>query len=312
MTGLQKIRIGTRASKLALIQAHTVQERLQAAHPGLEAEIVEITTSGDWKPSDGETRLSEAEGGKGLFAKEIETALLDGHVDIGVHSLKDMPSFLPDGLVIDHVLEREDPRDVFISANYKSLEELPQGAKLGTSSLRRQAMALALRPDLEIVPLRGNVGTRLEKIQGGQADATFLAAAGLKRLGLEEHIKAYMGIDQMLPAAAQGVIGIECRAGEDDIQEALKAIHHEPTGFCATAERAALQILDGSCHTPIGAYAVLEGKQVTLKALVASEDGAEVYKDSISGAVKNTQDAQALGETLGRQLKDVIPPDLLT
>ena len=311
MTKQAKIRIGTRASKLALIQVDMVKARLMKAFPDLEIEVVEITTSGDWKPQHGETRLSEVDGGKGLFAKEIEAALLDGQVDIGVHSLKDMPSFLPEGLVIDHVLEREDPRDAFISAKYNSLSDLPQGAKLGTSSLRRQAMALALRPDLEIVPLRGNVGTRLEKIEGGQADATFLAVAGLKRLGLEKRITSYMSAEEILPAAAQGIVGIERRADDEAVKGLLDVLHHAPTGLCAGAERAALQILDGSCHTPIGSYAVLDGEEMKLRVLVASADGTQVYKDEISGAITKPAQAKALGETVGRRLKDIIPPDLL-
>lgn len=295
-----------------MFQARFLQDKLQQARPELTTEIIEIKTSGDWKPADGETRLSEAQGGKGLFAKEIESAILKGVVDIGVHSLKDMPSFLPEGLVIDCMLEREDPRDAFISAKYKSLSDLPQGAKLGTSSLRRQAMALALRPDLEIVPLRGNVGTRLEKIEAGQADATFLAVAGLNRLNMEDRITAYMSVEHMLPAAAQGVIGIECRADDHEMANILKAVHHMPSGLCAVAERAGLQILDGSCHTPIGAYAMLEGDKLYLRALVASEDGTQIYKDEIKGTVMTMAQAHALGEELGRRLKSVVPPDLLT
>ncbi len=310
--GQKALKIGTRGSKLALIQAHMVEAKLKSAHSDLETQIVEIKTSGDWKPQDGETRLSEADGGKGLFAKEIETALLNGDVDIGVHSLKDMPSFLPDGLVIEHVLERADPRDAFISLNYKSLSDLPEGAVLGTSSLRRQAIALFRCPDLKIVPLRGNVETRLRKIEEGQADATLLAAAGLHRMGLQDKITAYLPPEMMLPAAAQGIVGIERRAADEDIKNLLDPIHHEETGLCAIAERRVLQILDGSCHTPIGAYAQLENQLMWLRAFVASEDGVSIFYEDRDADVRKSEDALALGEEVGQALKQSVPPELLT
>ncbi len=199
------LRIGTRGSKLAMVQTHMVVDAVRRVHPGLMVEVKEILTSGDWKPEHGETRLAEAAGGKGLFAKEIERALLDGEIDCGVHSLKDMPSFLPPGLEIPFVLEREDPRDVFLSHQYDSLESMPAGSVVGTSALRRQAFILQKRPDLKVVPLRGNVPTRIEKMKSGQVGALVLASAGLRRLGLESEIKQYFSVNARTKLAG-GVI----------------------------------------------------------------------------------------------------------
>lgn len=307
------VKIGTRGSKLALIQTNMVADALRAAHDGLIVEIVEITTSGDWKPEHGETRLSEAEGGKGLFAKEIERAILDGTVDCGVHSMKDMPSFLPEGLVIDHLLPREDPRDAFLSEKYKTLGELPQGATLGTSSLRRQAFVLSKRPNLKVVPIRGNVPTRIEKMQNGHADAIILAYSGLKRLGLETAavVKQVWNAEEMLPAAGQGAVGIEIRAADDETRALLDALHDEETGLCVGAERAALQILDGSCHTPIGAFATLADGHMNIEVMVASADGQDLYEADGSFSVQTMEDAIDLGEGVGQTLREIVPPELL-
>lgn len=308
---LNILRIGTRGSKLAMLQANMAAAALRAAHPGLHIEIIEILTSGDWRPAQGETRLSEAQGGKGLFAREIEAAILAGRVDCGVHSMKDMASFLPEGLAIDHMLAREDPRDAFLARDSKTLGDLKPGAVVGTSSLRRQAMILARRPDLKIVPLRGNVPTRIEKLKAGNVDATLLALAGLKRLGLEGEAGSILGVDEMLPAAGQGAIGIETRAGDQTTRSLLAPLNDNDTLLRVKAERAALQVLDGSCHTPIGAHAVLSDGDMDLRVMVVSPDGRQVYEDEAKGPVKNAAQAEALGRALGERLKPRIPPGIL-
>lgn len=306
------IRIGTRGSKLAMVQTQMVVDALKQAHPSLCVQIKEIQTSGDWKPEHGETRLAEAAGGKGLFAKEIEWALLDGQIDVGVHSLKDMPSFLPGGLEIAFVLEREDPRDVFVSHKYDSLADMPAGSVIGTSALRRQAFVLQKRPDLKVVPLRGNVPTRIEKMKSGQVDALILASAGLKRLGLVSEIKEYFSTDEFLPGAAQGVIGLEVRNNDTETKKWLSALNHYETILIVTAERAALQTLDGSCRTPVGAYATKNDDRICLRVEVASPDGKDSYKDEIEGTVKSPEDAARLGQVVGLRLKARVPEDLLT
>lgn len=308
----QKLRIGTRGSKLALVQANMVADALKRAHPGLDAEIVVIQSSADWKPEQGETRLSEAEGGKGLFAREIEQAILANAVDCGVHSMKDMASFLPDGLQVVHVLDRADPRDALLANDgIQSIADLPQGAVVGTASLRRQAMLLALRPDLKIVPLRGNVPTRIEKLRGKQVDATILALAGLNRLGLAHEASCTIDADTMLPAAGQGIVGIETRVGDAQTALLLDAIHNRETGLVLAAERAALQVLDGSCHTPIGAHATLDGDQLHLRVLVASGDGVQVFRDEQSGPVHGDHDAILIGQVVGARLKSRLPDGIL-
>jgi len=306
------LRIGTRGSKLAMVQTHMVVDALRRIHPGLIVEVKEIVTSGDWKPEHGETRLAEAAGGKGLFAKEIERALMDGEIDCGVHSLKDMPSFLPPGLEIPFVLEREDPRDVFLSHQYDSLESMPAGSVVGTSALRRQAFILQKRPDLKVVPLRGNVPTRIEKMKSGQVDALVLASAGLSRLGLVSEIKQYFSVDEFLPGAAQGVIGLEVRSNDTATKKWLSALNHSETILIVTAERAALQTLDGSCRTPVGALATLKGDRIHLSVEVASPDGKDSYVDEIEGAAVTLADAERLGQVVGLRLKARVPADLLT
>jgi len=278
------LRIGTRGSPLALAQAEEVKARLIAAHLGLARPdaiaIVVIKTTGDQVQ---DRPLSEI-GGKGLFTKEIEDALLDGGIDLAVHSMKDVPTYLPDGLEIACLLPREDPRDVLISASGVKLADLPQGTVVGTASLRRQAQLKALRPDLVIVPLRGNVGTRIAKIERGDAAATLLALAGLKRLGKAAVATEILSVDQMLPAAAQGAIGIEIRSSDQVTRDYLAPLHDATTATCVAAERACLARLEGSCRTPIAIYAELQGSEVHLRALIAAVDGSLVLRDERRGA----------------------------
>lgn len=305
------VRIGTRGSKLALIQSETVAGLLRAAHPGLRVELVEINTSGDWKPEQGEVRLSPDAGGKALFAKEIEAAILAGAVDCGVHSLKDMPAILPDGLVIEHMLPREDVRDAFLANDIESPDDLPPGAVVGTASLRRQAFLLARRPDLKIVPLRGNVPTRIQKLRDGQVDATILALAGLKRLGLADEAAAILEPEDMLPAGGQGIVGVEIRQDDDRMRALLAPLHHRETGLCAVAERAALAALGGGCHTPVGALAVLAAGQLTLRLKLVDPDGSRFFAEQATGAVADDGAAAALGATVGDRLRRAAPPALL-
>jgi hydroxymethylbilane synthase len=266
-----KLRIGTRGSPLALWQAYEVRRLLAAAH-GLAEDAIAIKvirTSGD-RIQD--RPLSEV-GGKGLFTKEIEEALLDGSIDLAVHSMKDVATVLPDGLVIPCLLPREDPRDAFISNVAGSLAELPEGAVVGTSSLRRQSQVRHVRPGLTVVSLRGNVDTRLRKIAEGEADATLLALAGLKRLGLESRAAAILSTDEMLPAVAQGAIGIEVRDADAATRAMLQPLHHADTGVCVAAERAFLKRLDGSCRTPIAALAELTGATLSFRGRIYAIDG---------------------------------------
>ncbi len=295
----EPIRIGTRGSPLALAQAREVAARLAAAHPGLSpAAIVVIRTTGDRVQ---ERPLAEL-GGKGLFTKELEEALLGGAIDLAVHSLKDVPTLLPEGLVIDCVLPRADPRDVLLSGAQaaRALEALPAGATLGTSSLRRAAQALALRPDLVILPLRGNVGTRLAKLARGEATATLLAAAGLARLGLAPAGAAVLDPAEMLPAVAQGAIGIERRQADEAVAALLGPLNHPVSRTAVTAERALLATLDGSCRTPIAALARLTGDRLSLDALVVNPDGSGLRRTRISGAAG---DALRLGAAAGETLR---------
>ncbi len=295
-----QIRIGTRGSPLALAQAHETRDRLAAAHAGLAAEdaieIVVFSTAGDRMQSG---PLSEA-GGKGLFTKEIEDALLRGDVHMAVHSMKDVPTDLPPGLVIDCILPREDPRDAFISPVAPSLAALPPGAVVGTASLRRRAILLNRRPDLTVIPFRGNVNTRLRKLGEGEADATLLALAGLRRLGMEDAATAVLAPEDMLPAVCQGAIGIECRDGDDATRELLAKIADRPSGVRVAAERALLAGLDGSCRTPIAALAELDGDKLSLRALIARPDGSEVLETARAG---KAGDAVALGADAAEELR---------
>jgi len=299
-----KIRIGTRGSPLALAQARQVAARLASAHAlALEqCELVIIKTTGD-RITD--RPLIEA-GGKGLFTKELEEALFARDIDLAVHSMKDMPAVLPDGLEISAILEREDPRDAFVSLKYKSLAEMPEGAVIGTSSPRRQAQVLRARPDLEVVGFRGNVETRLRKLEEGVADATFLACAGLNRLGLSQHITERMDIDVMLPAVAQGAIGIEIRSDDLDTTRLVAPLNDAPTAVCVAAERAYLAQLEGSCRTPIAGYARLRDGALVIRGEILSTDGAEAYAADTTGA---PEIARRLGEQTAAELLERAGPD---
>ncbi len=306
MSPPRRLRIATRASELALWQARHVASLLVARHAGLDVELVPVSTEGDRRL---DVPLSEI-GGKGLFTKEIEEALSDGRIDLAVHSMKDMTTVLPDGLVIPALLPREDPRDALIlgehlAATCKAVADLPEGAKIGTASLRRMAQLKAQRPDLVIEPLRGQVGTRLKRIEEGRFDGTLLALAGLKRLGLAERATVVLGVKEMLPAIAQGAIGIECRADDDTMLEVLGAIGCRATKACVDAERAALAALDGSCRTPIAGLAGLDGEQLLLSVLIARPDGSEVHREIGEAHVR---DGPALGDRLGRSLKERAGP----
>lgn len=302
MTAL--LRIGTRGSPLALAQALETRDRLAAAFPELaevgSVEIVTFKTEGD-RILD---RTLSAAGGKGLFTKEIEQALIDGDVDLAVHSMKDVPTSLPDGLAIAAYLPREDHRDAWFSPKAASLDDLPDGALVGTASLRRQAIVLMRRPDLRVVPLRGNVQTRLRKLEEGQVDATLLAVAGLNRLGLADRATGVLSEDQMLPAVAQGAIGIETRIGDDRVNAYVAALNCATTTARVTAERGVLATLDGSCRTPIAALALINGDALALKALVIRPDGQQWFMTGRAGPVS---DALALGVDAGLELKSKLP-----
>jgi len=300
-----KIRIGTRGSPLALAQAHQVADKLRAAH-GLtpeQCEIVVIKTTGD-RVTD--RPLIEA-GGKGLFTKELEEALFARDIDLAVHSMKDVPAIVPAGLAIVAILEREDPRDAFVSLKYASLAELPAGAVIGTSSPRRGAQALRVRPDLNVVDFRGNVETRLRKLADGVADATFLACAGLNRLGLARHITAAMDTGVMLPAVAQGAIGIEIRADDENTARLLAPLNHAPTAICVTAERAYLTQLEGSCRTPIAGYAeLLPDGGLRFRGEILTTDGRRVSAVEHIGA---STTAAALGQQAAADVLGQAGPD---
>lgn len=276
---MDTLRIGTRKSPLALWQAHYVRQRLQAAHPGLQVELVEMTTQGD--------RILEAPlaraGGKGLFLKELEEGLLDGRIDAAVHSMKDVTVELPPGLHIPVVCRREDPRDAFVSNAYAGLAELPQGARLGTSSLRRQCQLRHARPDLQIVTLRGNVNTRLARLDQGRFDAIILAAAGLKRLGLADRIRESLGESISLPAVGQGAVGVECRAGDRRVEDLLACLDDPPTHRQVAAERAMNAALEGGCQVPIAGFAT-GTERLRLRGRVGSPDGARLLEAEAEGA----------------------------
>ena len=297
-TPAKPLRIGTRGSPLALAQANETRALLSHAWdlPFEAFEVVIIRTTGD-KVID--RPLSQI-GGKGLFTKEIEDSLLDGGIDIAVHSMKDMPVAQPEGLVLDGYLEREDPRDAFVSPRISAISELQEGAVVGTSSLRRRAQILARRPDLQVVEFRGNVQTRLKKLEDKVAEATFLAMAGLNRLGMIGEVPARgIGTDEMLPAIAQGAIGIERRGADTRVAALLEPIHHEETAQRLAAERAFLAALDGSCETPIAGLAELSGGRLRLRGEILRPDGSEVLDDAGEGAIA---DGAALGHDMGKRL----------
>ncbi|MBV4461339.1 hydroxymethylbilane synthase [Pseudomonas sp. COR58] len=289
----REIRIATRKSALALWQAEFVKARLEAAHPGLQVTLVPMVSRGD-KLLD--SPLSKI-GGKGLFVKELETALLENEADIAVHSMKDVPMDFPEGLGLFCICEREDPRDAFVSNTYASLDALPAGSIVGTSSLRRQAQLLTRRPDLEIRFLRGNVNTRLAKLDAGEYDAIILAAAGLIRLGFEDRITSAISVDDSLPAGGQGAVGIECRSADREIQALLAPLHHADTASRVTAERALNKHLNGGCQVPIACYAVLEGDQLWLRGLVGEPSGGKL----LSAQARAPREA---AESLGVQVAE--------
>ncbi len=296
--------IGTRGSPLALAQAHQVRDLLCSVH-GLEQDDVEIRvirTTGD-KITDKSLREF---GGKGLFTKEIEDALLGGNIDIAVHSMKDMPTRLPAGLEISCLLPREDVRDAFLSPKAASLNDLPAGAVIGTASLRRQAQVKRMRGDLEIVMFRGNVQTRMRKLAEGEADATLLAMAGLKRLGLEEHVTAPVDTETILPAVAQGAIGIEIRQGDTAAEAMLAPLNDEQTARCVAAERAFLATLDGSCRTPIAGLAEFDGTALRFRGQILTPDGAEAHETERDGPAA---DGEAMGRDAAEELLGRGGPD---
>lgn len=294
------VRIGTRGSPLALAQAEETRARLLAAHPDLVPELVEIEvirTTGD-RVQD--RPLSEI-GGKGLFTKEIEEALLDGRIDLAVHSMKDMPTILPDGLAITCLLQREDPRDVLISPKAASINGLPHGAIVGTASLRRQALVLRARPDLRVINFRGNVQTRLAKLDAGTVDATLLALAGLRRLGLAGVATSVIPVEEMLPAVAQGAIGIEARVGDTRMERLVAPLNHPPTEYCVRAERAFLAALDGSCRTPIAALAEISPDgDLRLRGQIVKPDGTQLFEAVRTGTLA---DASRIGFDAGIELR---------
>lgn len=291
-----KLVIATRESRLALWQAEHVQAKLRALYPSTTVELLKMTTRGDQILD----RTLSKVGGKGLFVKELETALLDGRADLAVHSLKDVPVDLKHPFELACVMEREDPRDAFVSNQYTSLADLPEGAVVGTSSLRREAQIRERYPHLVVQPLRGNLDTRLRKLDEGQYSAIILAAAGLKRLGLAERIKSTIEVSDSLPAAGQGALGIEILAERQDMHQLLQALNDTPTHTCITAERAVSLALGGSCQVPLAAYATLDGEQLQIDALVATPDGKQVLRAKTQGPVSQ---AQQLGTEVAEQLK---------
>ncbi|MBF0153150.1 MAG: hydroxymethylbilane synthase [Magnetococcales bacterium] len=291
------LRIGTRGSALALWQARLVQARIRERHPDLTVELIPIKTTGD-KILD--VPLAKV-GGKGLFVKELEEAMLDGRADLAVHSMKDVPAQFPPGLILGPLLERADPRDALLSVNHDGLATLPPGARVGSSSLRRRSQLLALRPDLEILPLRGNVNTRIDKMVAGEYHAIILAAAGVQRLQLTQHVVEYLDSDRMLSAIGQGAIGIEMRADDPQIAAILDPLNHPPTRLCVRAERAFLATLEGGCQVPIGGHARLDGSTLSLEGIVAGVTGTPLIRGRRRGPVN---DPEALGVALARELLD--------
>jgi len=293
--GITQITIATRESALAMWQAHHIRQQLQALYPQIEIKILGMTTTGDQILDKTLSKI----GGKGLFVKELEQAMQEGRADIAVHSLKDVPMVMPEGFVLAAIGEREDPRDAFVSNQFKKLEDLPPGSVVGTSSLRRQCQIQARFPTLKIESLRGNVQTRLRKLDEGQYFAIILAAAGLKRLGLGERITSLLPTEQSLPAVGQGAIGIECRAGRDDLIALLAPLNHPDTAACVTAERAMSRALAGSCQVPLGGFAEIAAGVLRLRGFVSSVDGVRVVRAEVSG---QPGDAERIGTELAQVL----------
>lgn len=289
------LRIATRQSPLALWQANFVKDELEKRFPELSVELVTMVTKGDVIL---DTPLAKI-GGKGLFVKELELALLENRADIAVHSMKDVPMTFPEGLGLAVICEREDPRDAFVSNKYQNLDELPAGAVVGTSSLRRQCQLMAKYPHLEVKSLRGNVGTRLSKLDNGEYDAIILASAGLIRLGMPERIRSFISVEQSLPAAGQGAVGIETRVDDERVLNYLATLNHNPTACCVIAERAMNTRLQGGCQVPIGGFATLNGNEITLNALVGALDGSNIIRAS---GVADRENAEQLGISVAEQL----------
>jgi hydroxymethylbilane synthase len=289
------IRIATRKSPLALWQAEHVAERLERTFPGCRTELVKMSTQGD-KILD--APLAKI-GGKGLFVKELEQGMLEGLADIAVHSMKDVPVEFPEGLHLAAILTREDPTDAFVSNHYAALQDLPVNARIGTSSLRRQCQIKELYPEAEILPLRGNVNTRLSKLDAGEYDAVILASAGLKRLGMAGRITQCLDTSISLPAIGQGAIGIECRSGDQEINEMLAALHDSETGLCVTAERAMNARLNGGCQVPIAGFAQLQDGRLFMRGLVGSPDGSVIYRAERIGSLDK---AEAIGKIIAEDL----------
>lgn len=283
---------------MALWQAQHVQSRLAQLYPQLVVSILGMTTEGDRKLGSSLAKI----GGKGLFVKELEDALADGRADIAVHSLKDVPMHLPDGFALGAVLVRADPRDAFVSRNHANLQSLPRGARVGTSSLRRESQLREKFPHLVIEPLRGNVQTRLRKLDDGEFDAIILAAAGLQRLGLEARIRAVLAPEDMLPAVGQGALAVECRADRADVLALLKPLHDDTTAHCVLAERALSRALAGSCNVPLGGFAQVTGTHLRLRGYVGAPDGARHVSAEIGGLAN---DAETLGHALAQRLKEL-------
>jgi hydroxymethylbilane synthase len=291
----ERLRIATRKSPLALWQAEHVRTRLLQTHPGLQVELVTMSTQGDRVLDSPLAKI----GGKGLFVKELEQGMLEGRADIAVHSMKDVPVEFPPGLGIGVILEREDPQDAFVSNRFGSIDELPMGARVGTSSLRRQCQLRALRPDLQLLDLRGNVNTRLSRLDLGDYDAIVLACAGLKRLGMAARITRALAPEELLPAIGQGVIGIECRMEDDPVRKLIEPLEHGPTRLRIQAERAFNATLAGGCQAPVAGFSVLDDDLLELRGLVGWPDGSEIVRGQISGP---TQDAETLGQELAEEL----------
>ena len=298
------IRIATRKSALALWQAEHVADRLRLLDEVDDVELVPLSTRGD----EILDRSLQKIGGKGLFIKELEVAMQQDNADIAVHSMKDVPAEMPEGFCVAAVLDRANHADAFVSTHYRSLDELPDAARVGSSSLRRQAQLRMLRPDLVIEPLRGNVNTRLAKLEAGKYDAIILAAAGLERLGLQQHIRQQFAVEQMLPAAAQGVIGIECLAERAELRALLEKLEHAETAKTTTAERAVALTLQANCQSPVATYATISGDRLRLTALVALPDGSRALKDSLEGPAG---DAEQIGTRLAASLLDQGAGELL-
>lgn len=292
------LRIATRKSPLAMWQAEFVKAELEKAYPELKVELLPMTTKGDKILNVPLAKI----GGKGLFTKELEDRMMDGDADIAVHSMKDVPMELPEGFALGAILERHSPTDAFVSNKYAAFDELPQGAILGTSSLRRKAQLMAIRPDLDVRDLRGNVGTRLGKLDAGEYDAIVLATSGLQRLELDERIRHEIAPEVCLPAVTQGTLGIEYFAKDKDVKEIISVLNHEPTEIRTIAERAMNHRLEGGCQVPIGVFAeLLDGDRIRIRGLVASLDGSTVIQNQVEGA---QSDAHALGTQLGEMLLD--------